>query len=153
MFLLESCSHFSCKWTHVWEPCWPGDVRRGQSLVVHLWAWHRGRHPWCLLRGEHLQEAEHNAWHSQPVPSHHSYCPHAAKHSWLVTIHSHNQVTLGVRFPVAFWLLPTHNDRKHHSTNRKAILYNCVGVVLWMLILNSSRKPLTPGLTGICVRH
>lgn len=82
-------SLFSCKWTYVREPSWTGHVCRGQSNVVHLWAGHRGGHPRCLFRGEHLQEAEHNAGHHQPVPSHHDYCRHAAKHSWFVILHSH----------------------------------------------------------------
>ena len=80
---------FSCKWTHVREPSRTGHVCRGQSNVVHLWAGHRGGHPRCLFRGEHLQEAEHNAGHHQPVPSHHDYCRHAAKHSWLVLLNTH----------------------------------------------------------------
>lgn len=81
--------YFSCKWTYVWEPRRTGDVCRGQSYLVHLWARYRGGHPWSFFRGEHLQEAEHNTRHSQPVPSHHCCCRHAAKHSWLVKFHTH----------------------------------------------------------------
>lgn len=88
-FFLNLPFPFSCKRTHVWEPSRIGDVCRGQRKVVHLWARHRGGHPWCLFRGEHLQEAEHKTWHSQPVPSHHCYCRHAAEHSWLVVLHTY----------------------------------------------------------------
>lgn len=59
-FVLVCVLGYSYKWAHVRQPGRPGDVCRGQSNVVHLWAWHRGGHPRGVFRGEYLQEAEHN---------------------------------------------------------------------------------------------
>ncbi len=93
IFVFTPFFHFSCKWTHVREPSWTGDVCRGQSCLVHLWVGFRDGHPWCLFRGQHLCEAEHNTRHCQCVSSHHWCSHHAATHSWLVRTHTHTHNT------------------------------------------------------------